>query len=132
MSDTDNLVVPSPEGAVVGTLMLVIADPEGCLKRAQKLQAAADAERGQREAFAKDRADAAVEDARRQQAADAKHAKQLAELESVRRENQNILAAAEAFNREGAALRQRADQVMHAAENRIADMTQRFAHGGAK
>jgi hypothetical protein len=132
MSDTDNLVIPSPEGTLVGLLMLVLADPAACLARAQKLQASADADRAEREALAKDRAAAAVEDARRQQASDAKHAKQLAELESVRRENQNILAAAEALNREANEKLQKAYAVEHATANRIADMTQRFAHSGAK
>jgi hypothetical protein len=132
MNNTDNLVVPSPEGTLVGLLMLVLADPPGCLERAKKLQASADADRAEREALAKDRADAAVEDARRQQALDAKHAKQLAELEGVRRENQRILAAAEVSQREADAKLQKAYAVERAAEMRSADLSNRLHGIGAK
>jgi hypothetical protein len=93
MSDTDNLVVPSPEGTLVGLLMLVLADPPACLERAQKLQAAAAEARDAREALAREQAGMTVARAEHEHALANATSRHQQECEARRKE-----LAAEASN----------------------------------
>jgi hypothetical protein len=130
MSDTDNLVVPSPEGTLVGLLMLTLADPAGCLERAQKLQAAAAEARDAREALAREQAGMAVARVEHEHALANATSRHQQECEARRRElraQESDLAERERAVDEKS---QRAEATMRAVEMRAADLSNRL-HGHA-
>jgi hypothetical protein len=130
----DDLKIPAAGdlGAVAGLQILIAADPEGYAAKIKELTAVSAEARTTTEEANKATANLALERAQHAGAMDAMSRRQASEHEGRLREAQNILAAAEALNREATEKLQKAHAVEHATANRIADMTQRFAHSGAK
>jgi hypothetical protein len=133
MNDTD-LKIPSIHDvdALVGILLLVASDPEGIARRVAEFKAAADEARDLITQANNETSALALRRAEHAQAMDGLSAKQQAEHEARLREAQRLMAAAETLNREADEKLQRAHDVMHAAEMRSADLSNRLHGIGAK
>jgi hypothetical protein len=119
-------------GVLMGLLMTIATDPAACARRLKELEAASADARDLIERANKVTATLAIERAQHAETLRGLSARQQSEHEARLHEARNILAAAEALKREADEKLQKAYAVEHATANRIADMTQRFAHSGAK
>jgi gas vesicle protein len=132
MSILDDLEIPADSNlnVVAGLLLLITADPSGVSERLAKFKDAAAEARDLIEQANKATANLALERAQHAEAMDALSRRQASDHEGRLHEARNILAAAESEKREADEKLQRAHAIMHAAENRAADLQQRYS--GAK
>jgi hypothetical protein len=125
----DLKILPASDfGVLMGLLMAIATDPDACARRLKELEAASAEARDLIEQANKETSALALRRAEHSTAMDSLTTRQQSEHEQRLHEARNILAAAEALKREADEKLQRAHVVMHAAENRSADLAQRY-HG---